>query len=329
MSEYRNLIALLHEDNGAKMAVVVIDQHRTRLVMRGDGPEAYPASITEILLWPVLEIPETDLQMNEWCDSPVFDDIFQQYRACLNLVERRVQKEGAWTWSQEYYCLGIMGPPNADGYPLPSPTLSEAALAVVREYNEQRYGGRATSAFGPDFIDTELLAVIDRGVPPHLCKTCDPPESAAVDPVSREVIVLQGEDEWLTIMLRGYARSGKGPFFEIFVPIAEVAESALGETPLEKYCAIRQHCSRYGASGAKWITLSPSGDWLSGVVVREKPTTGFNNSPRPPALVHTSGVVQRYLNWRAVAYGQPVSLMTEIERDEIKHVPFIPGPFGT
>jgi hypothetical protein len=329
MSEYRNLIALLFEDNGKKMAVVVIDQHRTRLVMRGEGLASYPTTVAEILLWPVLEIPEADLQMNEWCDSPVFDEIFQKYRACLNLVERRVQQDGNWVWQREYYCLGIVGPPNADGYPLPSPTLSESALTVVRDYNAQRYGGRETSGFGPDFVDSELLAVIDRGVPVQLCKTWDPPESAAHDPVSREVIVLQGNDEWLAIMLRGYARAGKGPFFEIFVPIAEITETALGRTSLEKYRAIRQHCSRYGARNAKWITQSPAGDWLSGIVVLEKPSSGFDSSPRPPVLVHTTDIVKRYLNWRAVAYGQPVSLMTEIESDEIKHVPFIPGPLGT
>ena len=329
MSEYRNLIALLYEDNGVQMAVVVIDQHRTRLVMRGEGLEAHPTSITEILLWPVLEMPEADLQMNEWCDSPIFDDIFQQYRACLNLVKRRVMKDGKSTWSQEYYCLGIVGPPNADGYPLPSPTISAPALAVVRDYNKQRYGDRESSAFGPDFVDTEVLAVLDRGPPTHLRKTWDPPESAATDAVSREVVVLQGDEEWLTIMLRGYARAGKGPFFEIFVPIAEITESNLGKTSLDKYSAIRQHCTRYGARNAKWITNSPSGDWLSGLVVDEKPTTGFNNSPRPPVLVQTLEVVKRYLNWRALAYGQPVSLMTEIENDEIKHVPFIPGPFST
>lgn len=52
MSEYRNLIALLFEDNGKKMAAVVIDQHRTRLVMRGEGLDAYPVAINETLLWP-------------------------------------------------------------------------------------------------------------------------------------------------------------------------------------------------------------------------------------------------------------------------------------
>ncbi|TLX16667.1 hypothetical protein [Rhizobium sp. MHM7A] len=326
MSEYRNLIVLLFEDNGRKMAAVVVDQHRTRLVMRGEGLEANPVDISETLLWPVLEMPEADLQMDDWCESPLFDDIFHEYRACLNLVERRVLTDGKWQWKQEYYSLGIMGPPNADGYPLPSLKLSENALAVVLEYNAQRYGGKGTSEFGPDFVDTEQLAILDRGLPVQYCKTWDAPKSAEDDAVGRDVVVLQGEGDWVTIMLRGYARVGTGPLFEIFVPIAEMAEADLGRNSLEKYRAIKNHSIRYGARSAKWITRSQSGDWLSGTVLIDKPTSGFDRSPSPPELVHTADVVKEYLGWRALAYGQPVSLLTEIESEKIKTVPFIGYP---
>lgn len=326
MSEYRNLIVLLFEDNGKKMATVVIDQHRTRLVMRGEGLDAYPVAINETLLWPVLEVPEADLQMNDWCDSPLFDDIYSKYRACFNLMVRRVLKDGSWQWNQEFYCLGIMGPPNADGYPLPSLNLSETALAAVHEYNAQRYGGKDTSEFGPDFVDTEQLAILDRGLPSQYCKTWDAPKSAEDDPVGRDVVVLQGEGDWLTVMLRGYARAGTGPLFEIFVPIAEMAETNLGRNSLEKYRAIENHSIRYGARSAKWITRSQSGDWLSGTVFIDKPTSGFDRSPSPPELAHTAAVVKEYLGWRALAYGQPVSLLTEIESEKVKTVPFIPGP---
>jgi hypothetical protein len=326
MSEYRNLIVLLFEDNGRKMAAVVVDQHRTRLVMRGEGLEARPIDISETLLWPVLEIPEADLQMNEWCDSPFFNHIFAQYRACLNLVERRVLKDGRWEWKQEYYCLGITGPPNADGYPLPSLKLSANALAVVHEYNAQQYGGKGTSTFGPDFVDTEQLATLDRGLPSQYCKTWDAPKSAKDDAIDRDIVVLQGESDWLTVMLRGYARASAGPLFEIFAPITETTEADLGRTSLAKYRAIQNHCIRYGARSAKWITLSETGDWLSGTVFKHRPTFGFDRSPSPPELVQTADAVREYLNWRAVAYGQPVSLLTEIESEKIKHVPFIPGP---
>lgn len=113
-------------------------------------------------------------------------------------------------------------------------------------------------------ISSTLLAILDRGLPSQYCKTWDAPKSAEDDAVGRDVVVLQGEGDWLTVMLRGYARAGAGPLFEIFVPIAEMAETDLGRNSLEKYRVIKNHCIRYGARSAKWITRSQSGDWLSG-----------------------------------------------------------------
>lgn len=320
MRDYRYLNVLMFKDDGRDMAVLVMDQNRTRLVISDEPDGVYPSKVTDSLLWPILELPEADLQMDDWYDSPVFDEVYEKYRAGINFGLRMVEKNGQIDWEYQFHIRGICGHESGVGFPIPAPHVSEKALSVIHHYaNREGHQHR----YGPDVTDSETLMVLNRGIPKEFCKTWDAPARVEDDPASREIVLVQGDGEDIAIFLRGYARVGNGPLFEIFVPMSETTETDLGKYSLDKFDKISNYVARYGAKCAKWI-VSADGNWHSGTLCKNASPHGANNSPTPTDLVTTKDIVAEYLTWRATAYGQPIQLMTAYSpREGMQAVPFI------
>lgn len=169
MEDSREVNVLLFKDNGRDMAVVLIEQYQTRLLIDGDAPKARAVEVAEYVLWPALEVPEADLRgdlpgadlyMEDiFCNSPLIKEVETSYLGQLTFGARRVFENDRWSWNHELQIRYSMPPPNACGWPLPSFDLSDNARDVVREY-VKGFSGRRSTRFGPDLAVTEPLPIL-------------------------------------------------------------------------------------------------------------------------------------------------------------------------
>jgi hypothetical protein len=298
--------------NGERGASVLVEQLLTYVKMVGEGVHARPKEVSEIIFWPAAEDPglEKHLTGDDWMSSPpLFDELFEKYRACECSLSERIVVDGKPSWKNDGGDRWSVLYPGK-GYPLPDYAPSEEIAEIHRSYIRAFDRPGLRRHYGPDFGKQSYPTVFQRGLPTIHCATWDAPESPLVRPERREIIVLQGEGDLVTILLCGYARVGQSDYFEMFVPTKEMKASELGETDVRILERIERLAKHYGAERAKWIVKHPGGDWLTGVVVDGvKPELLPEHSPSPADLPLTLKTVREFLDWRTVAYQQEIRLL--------------------
>lgn len=298
--------------NGERATTVLVEQRLTYVKMVGEGFEARPRECSELILWPAAEAPglEEHLRGDDWMSNPpLFDQLFEKHRACEYSLSEMIVEDDGVSWKSDggdRWAVTHSG----KGYPLPEHVPSDEAAAVHRSYIRASERPGLRRHYGPDFGQRSYPSVFQRGLPSIHCITWDAPESPAERPDRREIIVLQGEGDLVTVLLRVYGRIGSGDYFEMFVPIEEMNTSDLGETDVRTLRRIERLAKRHGAERAKWIVKHPGGDWLTGVVIDNvKAELIPDHSPAPADLPLTLKTVREFLDWRTAAYQQEIRLL--------------------
>lgn len=324
MRDFRDINVLHFDDNGTPMSVVLVLQRRTRLVM--DQGTCKPVTIEDIVYWPLLEVPECDLNLDEETYTcPIIKEAEDTYGGWFLYSARLRLSEGRPAWNGEMSVRPFVGSPSAVGKPLPTTELSDAADKIVRDYVARLHGGSSSNKFGPDLQDYDEEIDLNRGLDPRYCKAWDAPFPPSLVPTTRELVILQSASELLTILIRTYERSACGQWIEVFSPVTEVSQAELGSDGIEKLERLKNNAYKYGCDSVKWIRLDSSGDWLSGTVF----TGGTVEEPmiRPPSIAElkmSADVVKSYLTWRAVAYCQEIKLVRSSGDIPCKPLAFFP-----
>jgi hypothetical protein len=313
MHDNRSICGLLYvTEDGSNMASVLVEQNRTYVKIVGEGTAGRPLEVSDVVLWPAMEDPDLQrhLHSDDWMtDPPIFTELFEKYRACEYSLSQGTFQDGAWSWKNDggdRWAVTYAG----NGYPLPDHTPSDDLVEMHRSYVRAFDSPGHRRFYGPDLGKQDFPRVFGRGLDDTHCIAWDTPESSAVRPQRREIIILQGEGDLVTVLLCGYAKVGQGDYFEMFVPIAEMIAADLGDTDVLILRKIKGYVTRHGADCAKWIVKNASGDWMIRVVVdKVKPGLFPDHSPSPVELPLTMRVVREFLDWRTVAYQQEVRLL--------------------
>lgn len=312
MHDDRSIRVLFHTSaDGERTASVLVEQRLTYVKMMGEGFEARPREVSEIIFWPAAEAPGLweHLSGDDWMSPPLFDELFEKYRACEYSLSEMTAADGKITWKNDGGDRWSVIYPGF-GYPLPEHVPSEEVAKVHRSYVSASDRPGLRRHYGPDFGKQSHPSVFQRGLPTIHCTTWDAPEPPSKRPGRREIIVLQGEGDLVTILLCGYAKVGMGDYFEMFVPTKEMSKDDLGGTDVKILNRIERLAKHHGAERAKWIVKHPGGDWLTGVVVDGvKPELIPDHSPSPADLPLTLKTVREFLDWRTVAYQQEIRLL--------------------